>query len=238
MKKDVIKSQKELKIISINNKWIFTKAKFGPSKLTRIPFLINEELSFFVAAIIGDGHLKKDKLQISIEISNKKLLISIKKICKELFNRKFNIHKIKKREGRKQTFNLIMDSKAIYNLLNKVFEIPLGKKSNIVKVPKLILKSNKSIKAAFLIGIMVTEGGKRRRGIGLSTSSKQLWEDLIKLFENIGIKVLKDKWIYKKYKKEYYGISFKRKSLSLLMRGCRSGQTGQILFRCKNLVEG
>ncbi|MAG78930.1 hypothetical protein CMI40_00965 [Candidatus Pacearchaeota archaeon] len=229
MKKDVIKSQKELKIISINNKWIFTKAKFGPSKPTRIPLLIDEELAFFVAAIIGDGHLRKNKLQISIEISNKKLLESIKKMCKKLFNRKFNIHKIKKREGKKQTYNLIIDSKAIYNLLNIVFKIKKGKKSNIVKVPKIILKSNKSIKASFLIGIMMTEGGKRRRGIGLSTSSKQLWKDLIKIFSDIGIKVLKDKWIYKKYKKEYYGISFKREFLYIIMRECQSGQMGQIL---------
>jgi len=227
-KKEVIKSQEKLKKIAINNKEIITKAKFGPSKPTRIPLSINEELSFFIAAIIGDGHLKKNKLQISIECSNKRLIMYIKKICKKLFNREFNIHPVKIRKGRKPTFNLIIDSKAIYNLLKEIFEIPSGKKSNIVKIPRYIIQTNKKIKIAFLKGIMATEGGKRRRGFGLSTSSEQLWKDLINLFEDVGIPVLKDKWIYKKYKKKYYGISFKSNYMPLLMWECRSGQTGDV----------
>ena|SRR3989344_81065 len=223
-RQEVIKSQENLKIISKNNKAIITKARFGPSKPTRIPFVFDEELSFFVAAIIGDGHLRKNKCQISIELSDEKLLKYLQKICNEKFDRIFNIHLIKKRKGRKQMFYLIIDSKAIYEFLNKLFEIPFGSKSNIVCVPKIILNSTKSIKSAFLLGIMATEGGNRRRGVGLSTSSKRLWEDLILLFEDVGINVLKDRWVYQKYKKEYYGISFKREELSLLMRGCQSGQ--------------
>lgn len=229
--KDRIKeSQKELKLISTNPKEIIVKAKFGPSKPTKIPLKINEELAFFIGAIIEDGHLKKDKHQITLEGTNIKLLNFLQKICKELFEREFNINSVKKREGKKQSDNLVMDSKAIYNLLNNVYEIPIGKKSHIVKIPKEIFNSTKSIKSAFLIGIMMTDGGKRRRNVGLSTASKKLWEDLIKLFKKIEIKMLIDKWIYKKYDKEYYGITFKPIELKKIMRMCRSGQTGQILL--------
>ena len=70
---------------------------------------------------------------------------------------------------------MCIDSKAIYNLLTKIYEIPIGKKSNIVKIPTLISNSNKSIKSAFLIGVMVTDGEKRRRNAGISTASKDLW---------------------------------------------------------------
>lgn len=227
-KKEIINSQRSLNVISKNNKEIITKAKYGPSKEIRIPLILTENLSFFVASIIGDGHLKKDKFQISIENSNKELINYIQKICKELFNKSLNIHPIKIRKNRKPTFKLNIDSKSIYNLLNKVFEIPSGKKSNIVKVPYYIKKSNKKIKLAFLKGIMATEGGKRKRGYGLSTASKELWEDLMKLFNNIKIVVLKDKWIYQKYKKEYYGISFKEKYMKLLMWECQSGQMGNV----------
>lgn len=73
---------------------------------------------------------------------------------------------------------------------------------------------------------MFTEGGKRRRGYGLSTASKQLCDDLSDLFLEIGIPNTKDKWIYKRYKKEYYGIVFKTAYYTNLMRECRSGQTG------------
>ena len=73
---------------------------------------------------------------------------------------------------------------------------------------------------------MLTEGGKRRRGYGLSTASKELQEGLVELFTNTGIPTTKDKWIYKKYKKEYYGLIFKKDYYSSQMRRCRSGQTG------------
>lgn len=228
MKKDAINSQKDLKIILENNNEIITKAKYGPSKETRIPLYLEEDLSFFVATIIGDGHLKKNKLQITIELSDLNLLLYIRKICESAFNRKFNINSVKRREGRKQMYNLIMDSKAIYNLLKEVFEIPPGKKSHIVSVPTHIKNSEDKIKLSFLKGIMATEGGKRRRGYGLSTASKQLWEELIDLFNNVGIPVLKDKWTHKTYKKVYYGLSFRKEYMERLKWGCRSGQTGDV----------
>lgn len=216
-KKEIINSQSELKIITKSSKEIITKAKYGPSKKTKIPLYINEDLAFLIGAIIGDGHLKKSKFQITIELTNKRLIDYISKICENLFNRKFNVRFVKLREGKMQSYHMCIDSKSIYNLLNKVFEIPFGKKSHIVKVPQHIIKSNKQIKLAFLRGIMATEGGKRRRGFGLSTASKQLWKDLDIIFKDLGIPILKDKWIYKKYQKEYYGISSKKEYMNLLM---------------------
>lgn len=215
-KEKVINSQKELKLISKNENEIITKAKYGPSKETKIPLNLEEDLAFFVATIIGDGHLKKSKFQTSIELTDERLLNYIKKMCERLFDRKFNINKVKIRKGRKPTFVMLIDSKAIHNFLIEVFEIPSGKKSHIVKVPEHIKNSNEKIKLSFLKGIMATEGGKRRRGYGLSTASENLWKDLIILFEEINIPVLKDKWIYQKYKKEYYGISFRKEHMKKL----------------------
>lgn len=226
--KNILDSQKKLKTISRNEKEIIVKAKFGPSKPTRIPLTLNEDLVFLVAAIIGDGHLKKSKFQITIELTDKKLLEYIKKICLKLFNRKFNVKNVKIRKGRKETFTIRIDSKAIYNLVQEVFEIPAGKKSHIVKIPEVIKNSNKKIKIAFLKGIMATEGGKRRRGFGLSTASENLWKGLIELFEDVGIFVLKDSWVHKKYKKKYYGISFREEHMNRLKWDCRSGQTGDV----------
>ena len=227
-----INSQKDLKILSKNKSEIITKAKYGPSKPTKISLTLDEDIAFLSATIIGDGHLRKEKFQISIELTNKRLMKEIRKTCKRLFNRRFNIKKRKKREGIKQSYAMAMDSKAIFMLLNKVFEIPIGKKSHKVKIPKEIFNSNDSIKSAFLIGIFLTEGGRRKRGYGLSTASPSLWKDLIRLFSDLKIKLHKDKWMYKKYKKMYYGISFKKDTLTALTRGCRSGQTGQILETC------
>lgn len=230
-KKEVFNSQKELNIISIDNKFVITKAKYGPSKLTRIPLDIGENLAFFVGCIIGDGHLKRSKFQTTIELTNKKLIDYLSKICFNLFNRKFNVMVVKLREGKKQSYHMCMDSKAIYNLLNYVFEIPIGKKSHIVKIPYFILNSNKRIKIAFLKGLLATEGGKRGRGYGLSTASKNMQRDLEIIFKDVKIPILKDKWVHKKYKKEYYGITFKEKYLSLLNAGVPEWSNGLRLGR-------
>ena len=226
--KSAINSQKDLKLITKTKNYIITKAKYGPSKETKIPLKLTKELSFLVATIIGDGHLRKSKRQILIELTDISLLKRIQEYCIQTFNRKFNINPVKLRLGKKPSWQIPMDSKAIYNLLNQTFEIPIGKKSHIVKVPEFIKKSNKKIKKSFLQGIMLTEGGKRRRGYGLSTASKTLQEELFNLFADIGITTTKDKWLYKKYKKEYYGLIFKKEYYSFLMRECRSGQTGYV----------
>ncbi len=148
----------------------------------------------------------------------------LKEICKRIFQRGFNILPVKIREGKIQTYILRIDSKSICKLIESVFKIPSGKKSDIVAVPFYISNANKNIKIAFLKGIMATEGGKRKRGFGLSTASKRLWEDLIYLFNNINISISRDKWTHKKYKKNYYGISFNKKYISLLRWECQSGQ--------------
>lgn len=219
-----------MRIIKEADKYLISRARLGPSKNTTIPLELDEELAFFVAAIIGDGHLKKSKLQIAIELSNERLIKYIQKICKQIFNREFDICPIKLRKGKKQSWCIYMDSKAIYNLLNKVFSIPIGKKSHIVQIPKVIKNSNKSIKSSFLIGILLTEGGKRHgpKRYGLSTASKRLWVELIELFKSLNIEIQTDKWVHKKYKKAYYGLSFRKECLSFIMGECRSGQTGQI----------
>ncbi len=149
--KKILESQKGLEIIKRTNKEIFTKAKRGPSKITKIPFFLSPGLSFFFFFFIWDGHLRKDKLQISIEMSNRKILEEIIKICNKEFNRKFNICKVKRRKNKKQTFNVIIDSKSILLFLNEVFEIPRGKKSNLVGVPREILLSDNKNKIYFEI---------------------------------------------------------------------------------------
>ena len=86
-KTSAINSQKDLKIITRENNYLTTKAKYGPSKETKIPLSISEELSFLVATIIGDGHHKKSKKQISIELTDLKLLKQIQDYCIKIFNR-------------------------------------------------------------------------------------------------------------------------------------------------------
>lgn len=229
-KKDVINSQMDLHILSKSNDEIIVKAKFGPSKPTNIPLIINESLSCFVAAVIGDGHIRKNKFQVYLDGTNQKLIRSFQDITKSLFKRDFNISCDIPRNKFKR-YCLIIDSKAIHNLLTIVFETPAGKKSHLVKVPEYIKNSNVSIKAAFLIGILVTEGGRRRREYGLSTASKTLREELTELFNDLGIEVKLDEWTHKVYNKKYYGLVFRKKKLSEIISKCED-QNIKLLINC------
>ena len=153
------------------------------------------------------------------------MILQLIKICKLNFDREFNL--LSRIKDGKMYYSILMDSKAIYNFLRDVFKIPPGKKSHVVRVPECIRSSNKEVKYAFLHGIMATEGGKRKRGYGMSTASITLWMDLVHLFNDVGIVVKTDRWVHQTYKKEYYGLYFRTEDYSLLLsRGCRSGQTG------------
>lgn len=207
----------------------------GPRRIVRVPLILDEKLSFLCGVIIGDGHLRLDKKKISIELTDYNLLFSIKEIFTELFSKELNITKRKTREGHKDSYVLGIDSRAIYDLMNLVFGISSGKKSNYVGIPELIISSDLSIKSAFLAGILVTEGGKRKRGIGLSTSSKRLWEDLLRVFSEMSLKILKDKWVNEKYEKEYYGISFSKETLASIVQNCRDSRIKEIIESRENL---
>lgn len=74
--------------------------------------------------------------------------------------------------------------------------------------------------------LWLLKGGRRKTGYGLSTASFTLWIDLIKLFNDIGIIVKRDKWTHQTYKKEYYGISFKEREYLSLLAGMPERSNG------------
>lgn len=205
------------------------KSKFGPSDYIKIPKDLTPDIACFIGFVLGDGNLARKKKRITIELVDKGLIKKIKNLVLYSFNKKIKIFKrIDKRENRQIRYFVYIDNNAIYSLLNRIFEVPIGKKSDIIKIPNIIKISSDNIKKAFLIGVLASDGGKRQNRLGLSTASKKFREDLSDLLNELEMRNSKDSWINKKYKREYYGISFGRNSVNVL-RECRSGQTGQIL---------
>ncbi len=223
----------------IEEKEIFSiKAKRGPSNYIKIEKKLNQNLACFVGLILGDGSLRVKKARITIELTDAELIRKIKSLVEDLFNVKTKVKiRIDKRKNRKIRFYINIDNKAVYSLLNRIFGVPKGKKSHIIKVPKIIKESNINIKKAFLIGVLASDGGKRRvTRLGLSTASKRFRDDIFLLLKEIGINSYKESWINQKYKREYFGIVFNRIGLNEL-RECQSGQMGQILESFQNKIE-
>ena len=214
------------------------KSITGPSRLVKIPKELDENLAIFVGMILGDGHLDKNKKRISLDSTDLRLIRAFKALIEINFDFKIKIKKYQdKRPNRKLRYYTYTDNSAIYTLLNKVYNVPASKKSAIISVPEKIKKSGKNIKIAFLMGVFVTDGGKRHRSFGLSSKSKLFRDGLINILNELNIKTHKDEWINKKYRKRYYGLYFNKRNLET-MRECRSGQTGQILNLIISKLEG
>ena len=231
MKKVIKKELNNFILLKEDKESFYFKAKTGPSRITRIPKKINQDLLCYVGLIMGDGHLTKERKRIGIELTDLNLINKIQNLTDELFMIKPNIlTRIDKRPNRKIRYILQIDNSMLHGFLYKIFEIPKGKKSDIVYISHLIKNNNLRNKKAFLIGLFAAGGGKRKGNkIGLTTASKLLMNDVSNILNELNISHSKESWTYKKYKKEYFGLYFTRNRLNKLMRECRSGQTGQIL---------
>jgi len=201
---------KNMKVIKNDKRYSIVQIIRGSNKIVKIPHFLSEDLSYLVAAIICDGHLKKDKYRIYFELTNIQV---IKKFLEKMDNvfeiKAYYRKKMDKRGNRKMIYIVAINSKPVVVFLNKIFEVPRGKKSGKVKIPKNIMNSNIKIKRAFIEGVFDTDGGKRRRGLGLSSASIQFRNDMIELLSEFKISAFKDEWINKKYNKRYYGLYFK-----------------------------
>src|SRR3989344_6101148 len=122
---------KDMKIIEKENLFLI-KARYGPSDYIKIYKKLSNELVCFVGFVLGDGNLGKVLKRVTIELTDKDLINKIRNLLFYLFNKKININmRIDKRKNRQLRFYININSKAIYLLLNKIFKIPIGKKSNI-----------------------------------------------------------------------------------------------------------
>ena len=101
-------------------------------------------------------------------------------------------------------------------------DVPRGKKSHKIIVPDTVKQSSPELKRAFLEGVFVTDGGKRRGGLGLSTASLLFRDQMAHLLEEFDIQPKKDQWINKLYNKKYYGLYFPITDNSQFLQVCRS----------------
>jgi len=144
-------------------------------KAVKIPPQIDEELGYLTGAIISDGHLSKSYIDISCYEKDSKEFV---KTC--LIN-KFGKFDSYYNDNRIYLCNLFIPF-----FFNKVFSIPIGKKSNTVRIPEAIFKSDNIVMASFIKGLFDGDG-TCRSGLSYKTYSKELAEGLTYLLARLGI---------------------------------------------------
>ncbi len=165
---------------------------------------LNEDEAVIIGLIIGDGSVPNCSIRKSYCVNFSKkdydLHLFLEKKVKKLFpNTIIRRYTYKGGEG------LISNHKSCYETYYKSFlnskefrrwiekYIPVGKKSEIVEIPKEILNSNKKIKAKFLSGLFSTDGSvsfmpKKKPKICYSSKSEKLVRQIKNLLVEFGIR--------------------------------------------------
>ena len=151
---------------------------------------------------IGDGCLSVSRNGEGYRIypirffnTNKKLALLFGNLFSRLFNLEGKLTSVK----RKDKAILWMFSKysvELFKIINKDFEVPCGKKASVVRIPSFILEGDGELKKYFFVGLLITDGSRRKRGdILFHCASKKLMEDLSIL--------IKDLWGFERQVKYY-----------------------------------
>lgn len=117
---------------------------------------------------------------------------------KKLYNVNFPLRKVRGQNSIKADIS----SSAIITFLNSVFGVPIGRKSQIVRVPALVRNGSRNCQLSFLRGISDTDFSitfKIKTRSNLHTypvicagfASRKLVEDLSSMLKNFGFKVVK-----------------------------------------------
>jgi len=142
------------------------KLKSGASgNEIKVPKDMSPELAEFLGLIVGDGTIKPRLVQF---FNNDEVLLErFEYLAKKLFGL----------EGKRNVANTVkcvdLGSSTLSKLLNLVFGIPVGKKSDCVKLPKYVLTNNK-ISQGFLRGLFYSDGSFERYAALFYTDSQDL----------------------------------------------------------------
>jgi hypothetical protein len=153
----------------------------------KIPKTISPRLAEILGRHTGDGSITKSTWTIKITEESREIVENQARDIREEFGVDMQITR-----GNGNFWEGKINSLPLALLLNKLFGIPLGKKSTIVEEPKF-LKNDIELRKAFLRGLIDTDGSfwldKRGRiCFSLETKSKKLMEDCKEIMELLEIK--------------------------------------------------
>lgn len=123
----------------------------------RLPSKLNVEIAYLAGFIMGDGHLcvRKEKYEYALICSGnlRDEAEFYNTTIKTLLIKLFKIEPKTRLDVQNNTIYLIVYSKGLVAFLSNTLKIPVGAKSEKVKIPK-IFKTNQSLKRAFIQGFV------------------------------------------------------------------------------------
>lgn len=156
----------------------------------KIPKKLTKDLSYLLGLIITDGHIRSSKTHYAIYLytSFQEEIRMIIKLIKNLFEYDANIYR-KKKFGFNKRFNfqITINSRDLVNCLNKKFNMPIGNKSLIARVPGIIKNSNNESISSFIRGVIDGDGYLSKSIIHICSGSYLFLIDLKNLLSKLSI---------------------------------------------------
>ncbi len=185
------------------------KLKEAQKSIT-FPRYMTKELAEFLGYVIGDGHLGKNYIEITSE--DTEVIERTIGLTKKLFNKSTYT---KKDNRTKKTYHMIISSKTLVEICNKVFDIPIGKKGRFIKIPEQITKANTEIVSSFIRSYFDCDSNpnKNTRSIEITSESKNLISNTKSMLLRFGI----SSTISKKYVNDvsYFRLSIRSNSAEI-----------------------
>ena len=146
----------------------------------RIPDVVDERLAAFLGYLTGDGHISEVKRVIGLTTGDEAQADHFARLTEELFG----IAPRKKWD--KTKWRILFSSGHVTDFL-KHLGMKTGVCARLKEVPDVILRSPKSVVAAFLRAYYDCDGYAGSQGVILSTSSTELSKTVQLLLLNFGI---------------------------------------------------
>jgi transcriptional regulator with XRE-family HTH domain len=156
---------------------------------TYCPKFLSINLCKICGAIVADGNLQLSRNSIGCSYvirAYDQYKDNIDTLCALIYS-EFRV-KVQPKFDKKENYWFIkFGNKVIFRYLNKIFDIPIGDKSSIVRMPKIIKDSHISYQIAFVSGFMMFDGGVHfnQARFSLGTKSKMLYEDIKQVLESL-----------------------------------------------------
>jgi len=191
--------------------------------LTRLPCRLFDDLLYLVGVIAGDGSLSRKQKRnrweypLVIEKANE---VYIRDIYVPFLERIFNVKlrlKANTKVGRQPTWRAEVGSKPIHRYLTRLFDFPEGKKAGKLRIPQIIRSLSPIHQLPYFAGLVDTDFGSLGAGMGITTASPRLVEDLSDFLSNIGVETRKYEY-FKDKKFRMYQLVVPNKYVGTLVR--------------------
>lgn len=190
---------------------------------TKLPCRLSDDLLYLVGVIAGDGSLPRKRKRtrweypIVIEKANE---VYVRDIYVPLFEKIFDIKlrlRANTKVGRQPTWRAEIGSKPIYRYLTRLFDHPAGKKAGRLRISQIIRTSSPMRQLPYFAGLVDTDFGSLGAGMGITTASPRLVDDLSDLLSNIGVQTRRYEYLKDK-KFKMYQLVVPNKNVDLLVQ--------------------